>query len=104
MRREDLQVDWLSIDALVASRDPCCLRFNLCLHLRKVFKLAPRLVVKLSPFVLAGNTRGRMGDVDLIRCGLIIAFTWDIDQLKNEWSSGDNAASSGQEIPSNYVF
>lgn len=81
MGREDLEIDRLSIDALVASCDPCRLRFNLLLHLSKVIKLAPRQVVEFGPFVLTGNTSSRMWDMDLIGFRLIITFTGNVDKL-----------------------
>lgn len=104
MRREDLQVDGLSVDSFVTSRNPCRLRFDLLLHLRKVIELASWQVVKLGPFVLTGNTGGRVGDVDLIGFGFIIAFTGNVDKLKNERPSSDNSAASGKEVPPNYIL
>jgi len=104
MRREDLQVDRLSVDALVASRNPCRLRFDLLLHLREVIELAPRKMVKLGPFVLTGNTRSRVGDVNLIGFGLIIAFTGYIDKLENERPPSDNSTASGKEVPPDYIL
>lgn len=81
MGREDLEIDRLSIDALVASRNPGGLRFYLLLYLQKVVKFAPRKMVEFGPFVLTGNTSSSVGDMDLIGGWLIIAFTRDIDEL-----------------------
>ena len=81
MGREDLEIDRLSIDTLIASCDPCRLRFDLLLHLSKVVKLASGEVVEFSPFVLTGNTSSRVWDMDLIIFRLIITFTGHVDKL-----------------------
>lgn len=104
MRREDLQIDRLSVDALVASRDPCRLRFYLLLHLRKVIEFTPWEVVKLGPFVLTGNTSGSVWDVDLVRVRLVVPFTWYVDKLQDQRTSRNNSTSSWKEVSSDYIL
>jgi hypothetical protein len=72
--------------------------------LRKVVELAPWEVVKLGPFVLTGNTRSRVRDVNLIGFGLIIAFTGDVDKLEDQRPPSDNSAASGKEVPPDNVL
>jgi hypothetical protein len=52
MRRVDLEIDGLSVYALVASRNSCGFRFNLPLHLNEVIPAPSRMVVELGPFLI----------------------------------------------------
>ena len=94
MRRVDFEVDGLSVDALVASCYPGRLVLDLPLDLAEVVKFTARDVTKLAPLVLTGYTGGGVWYVYLITLRLVIPVAWNIDELKNEWSAGDNAASA----------
>ena len=52
MRRVDLQMDWLSIDAFVVASDARGLILNLSLHVCKVLKSPAGNVVEFGPFIL----------------------------------------------------
>lgn len=104
MRGVDLEVDRLSVDALVASSYPGRLVLNLPLDLTKVVELATRDVTKLGPFVLTSYTSWRMRYVNLITLGLVFSVTRDVDELQDQRSSCDNATSTRQKVPANNVL
>jgi len=104
MRRVYLQVDRLSIDALVVSCYPGSLCLDLPFYLGKVIKSPPGYMMELSPFLLSSYTSGSMWDVDFIIGGLVVSLAGKIYELKNERSSSDDAASSRKEISADDVL
>jgi hypothetical protein len=100
----DLQVDGLSVDALVVSCYPCRLVLDLASDLGEVVELPPWDMQELSPFLLSSNTRRGVGDVHFILIVGIVAFAREVDELENERPSGDDATTSGQEVSSDNVL
>jgi len=94
MRRIDLEVDGLPVDALVVSSYSRSLIFNLPLDVLKVCEPPSHQVVELGPFLLSCDTRRRMRHMYFITLWSVLALTWHIDELKNEGSTCYNAAAS----------
>lgn len=103
MRRVDLEIDGLTVDALVVARYPSSLVLNLAPHFTKVEELPPRNVQELGPFILACDACGGVRDVDLVALGLL-AVTGDVDELEDERAASDDAAATGKEISANNVL
>jgi hypothetical protein len=84
----DLEVDGLPVDALVAPSNACSFSFDLPLDLTEFIPSPTRDMMKLSPF---------------LRCG---RFSIDgyVDELKNEWTAGDNTTAARKEISTDNVF
>jgi len=88
---EDLEVDGLAIDAFVVAGDPRGLVLNFPLNIAEIVEPPVRDMMKLSPFI-----RGSLGGVPVAgRYAVLGVVFGDIDQLENERSSGDDAASAG---------
>ena len=104
MWRVDLQVDGLSIDALVVSRDACRLILNLPFDVGKVVESSTGDMMKLCPFPLSGHARRRMKNVHLVIGGFAVPLGGDVDQLKDERPSSDDATTAWQEIPSDDIL
>lgn len=100
MRGEDLEVDGLAIDALVASRDSRRLVFDLPLDIAEVSEAPVGDVVELGPLVPRSLSDVPVGGVRVI----IALIAWDVDELQNERPSSTDAAATGQEIPADDVF
>jgi len=94
MRRVDLKVDRLPVDALVVPSYSRRLIFNLSLDVLEVCEPPAHQVVELCPFLLSCYTRRRVWYMYFITFWSILALTWHIDELKNEGSPCYNAASS----------
>lgn len=94
MGGKDLQVDWLPVNSLVTSCDPCRLSFNFLFDRRKVLKLAAGLVVEFSPFVLAGDTGCGVWNMDLIVIGQVITLARDVDKLQDQGTASNDAAAA----------
>jgi hypothetical protein len=99
-----LQVDRLPVDALVVSRYPRCLGFDLAPDLCEVVESAPGNVQKLSPFLLSCYAGGRVWHVDLIALLGIVALAREVDQLEDKRSPRDDAAASGKKVPADNVL
>jgi hypothetical protein len=83
MWRVYLEVDWLSVDALVA---PCYARslcFNLPLDLGEIVPPPAWDVVKLCPFLLTGDAGWSVGHVYFVVAGFVVPFAGDVDELQN---------------------
>lgn len=104
MRRVNLEVDGLPVDAFVVPCYPRCLRFDFALDLGEVIEPPPGDMMKLSPFLLACYTRSSMRDMYFVAGGLVVAVTGEVDELENERSSCYDAASPGQEISADDVL
>jgi hypothetical protein len=96
--RVDLEVDGLSIDALVASCYPRRLVLNLTLDLREVVELPSWDVMEFRPFALALDAGGGMWDMYLVAFWLVFPLAGDINELEDERSSSDDAAASGEKV------
>src|SRR6266699_91649 len=101
MRGVYLQVDWLPGDALVAPSDPSCLVLDLALHIGEVVESPVGNVVEFGPLIAAGRPGVSVGDADGVDIGLILG---DVDELQNQGSPRDDAASAGQEISSHDIL
>ena len=98
MRRVDLQVYWLPVDAFIA---PCYsggLVLYFSFDLPEVAELSAGHVVEFGPFSLPRHAGSRMRDVDLISLRLIVSFAGNIDELQNQRSPRHDAASARQEV------
>ena len=84
----------MSVDALVAARYPARLILNLSLDFAKVIPLATRNVIEFCPFILSSHTRWGVWDVYLVVFGFVVPAARNVDELQDEWSSRNNAASS----------
>lgn len=92
--RIDLEVDGLPVDALVATRDPTGFVFNLPFDFLKVVPSSARNVVELCPLVLSCYAGWSMRYMDFVIFWPVLV-AGDVDELENQRSSCDNAASSG---------
>ena len=102
MRRVDFEIYGLSVDALIVSCYSRCLILDLVSNLGEVVESTPWNMEEFSPFLLSCYARGCMGDMDFVVVGFVIA--WKVDQLEDKRSTGDDAASSGEEISTNDVL
>jgi hypothetical protein len=97
VRRVDLQVDRLPIDALVASCYPRGFVLDLALDLGEVVEPLTGDVEKLSPFLLASYTCGRVWYMYLIVV-VFVAFAREVDELEDERPACDNTAATGKKV------
>ena len=104
MRRVDLQVDRLPIDAFVVTSNPSSFRLNLPLDLLEIKKSPTHHMVEFRPFLLSSNTCWGMWDMDLARAGLVVPFAWDVYELQYQGSPCDDAATAREKVSSNNVF
>lgn len=100
----NLEVDGLSVDALVVSRYPCRLVLNLAPDLGEVVVSPPWDVQKFSPFLLSGDTCWCVGHVYFIVIVGVVAFAGKVDELEDERPPGNNAAASGEEVSADNVL
>lgn len=103
MGRVDLQIDGLTVDTLVVSSNSGRLVLNLSLDLTEIVEATARDVVELSPFILASDRGWSVWHVDLIAFGSV-GIAGDIDELQDERSTSDDAASSWKKVATNDVF
>jgi len=97
MRRVDLEVYRLPVDALIVACYSRRLVLNLALHVGKVVETLTGNVEEFSPLLLASDACRRMGHMDLVIV-VFVTFAWEVDELQNERSACDNAAATGEEI------
>lgn len=81
MRRVNLQVYRLPVDALVVARNARSLVLDLPLDICKVVEFPPWNMMKLGPFLLLRNACWGVRYMDLIAFRLIVALAGDIDEL-----------------------
>lgn len=81
MRRVDLQVYGLPVDALVVACYPRGLSFDLTLNLGEIVEPAAGNMVKFGPFLLPCYTRGSMRDMHFMVVGLVVALAREVDEL-----------------------
>lgn len=87
----DLEVNGLSVDALVVAGDTGSLVLDLALDVAEVVESSVRDVMELCPLGTAGST-GRSIRIERgVGSALIIG---DVDELKDQGPTGDDAASS----------
>jgi hypothetical protein len=104
MRRVDLQVNGLPIDALVVPCYPSCLRLNLPSDLLKIVISSPGDVVKLGPLLLSFDASRCVRDMNLVVAWLVVAIARKVDELENERPPRYDAAASWQEVSTNNVL
>jgi hypothetical protein len=104
MRRIDLEVNGLSVDALVVSCYPGGLVLDLAPDLGEVVVSPPWDVEKLSPFLLSCNTCWSVGNVHFVFVVGIFAFAGKVDELKDERPPSNNATTSGEEVSADNVL
>ena len=104
MRRVDLEVDGLPVDALVVSCYPRRLALNLLSDLIKVVELAPWDVEELAPFLLPCYARRCVWDVHFIVLVGVFSVAGEVDELENERPPGDDATASGKKVSANDVL
>src|SRR4051794_28087197 len=91
IRREDLEVYGLAVDALVAAGDSRRLVLDLALDVAEVGKPPVRDVMELGPLVPTSFVRVAVG-----AHGVLLLIPRDVDQLENKRSPGDDAAAAGK--------
>lgn len=101
--RVDLQVDWLSVDALIVSSYPRGFILNLPLHLLKVSVLLAGSMMEFGPFRLLSYRGSSMWNMDLVSLWRIL-LARDVDELQDKWSPRNNAASSRQKVSADDVL
>jgi hypothetical protein len=104
MGRVDLEIDRLAIDALVVSCYPRGLVLDLLLYLLEIVEFASGLMMKLSPFILASNTRWSMRNMDLVVSRTVLAITGDVDELEDQGAASDDAAATREKVPTDDVL
>ena len=88
MRRVDLEVDRLSVDALVVTGNSGCLVLNLALDIAKIVEPAVGYVVELCPLGTASSTRGSIRIA--CRVGSVFIFG-NVDELKDQGTTSADA-------------
>lgn len=101
MRGVDLEVDGLTVDALVGTRHPRCLVLDLSLDVGEISEPPVGDMVEFGPFSPSSGSLRPIGIVQGI--GRIIIFGY-VDELQDQGSPGADTASSGQEISADDVF
>jgi len=97
VRRVDFEIYWLPVDTLVVTSYSCRLVLDFPLDILELREPSIRDVVKFCPFWLCCY------GCCCVRLWRIV-IGWNVDELKNERSSSDDAATTGQEVPADYVF
>jgi hypothetical protein len=104
VRRVDLEVNGLPVDALVVACYPGRLVLNLAPDLGEVIVPPTWDVEELSPFLLASNACWGVGHMHFVVVVCILALAGEVDELQNQGSSGHDAAASGQEVSADNVL
>lgn len=104
VRRVHLEVDGLSVDALVRACDPVGLIFNLPLDFLEIVESAAGDVVELSPLVLTGDGLGGVRNVDCIVFGLVGARGGNVDELQDKRSPCYDAATAREKVTADNVL
>ena len=98
--RVDLEVDGLTVDALVATGYSRRLVLDLPLDVAEISEPPVGNVMKLGPLI----PRSCSGiPVSRVECVLGLALRY-VDQLQNQGSPGDDATAAGQEIAANDIL
>lgn len=97
MRRVDLQVDRLPVDALVVSCYPRGFVLDLALDVGEVVEPLAGNVEKLSPFLLASYACWCVGYMNFIVV-VFVAFAREVDELEDERPACDDTAATRKEV------
>jgi hypothetical protein len=97
VRRVDLQVDRLPVDALVVSCYPRGLVLDLALDVGEVVEPLAGNVEKLSPFLLASYACWCVGYMNFIVV-VFVAFAREVDELEDERPACDDTAATRKEV------
>lgn len=100
----DLEVDRLSVYAFVVARYSGGFVLNFSLYISEVVVSATQQMMELCPFVLSGNTRWRMRNMNFIAIGLVRAFAGNVDELENQRSASYNSTAPWQKVSADNVF
>lgn len=98
VRRVDLEIDGLSIDAFVASSNARSLCLNFSPHVVEIIPFPSGNMVELCPFLLSCNASWSMWNMNFVVSRSVVSVAWYVDELENQGASGNNATSSRQEI------
>ena len=101
MRRVDLEVNRLSVDTLVGASNSRCLILDFSLDITKICEPPAGDMVELCPLGFPCSCRGSIRVAHGI--GGILVFG-NIDQLKNQWTSSNDATASGKEVAPDNIF
>lgn len=104
MRRVDLEIDRLPVDALVVTRYPSCLCLDFALDVGEVVEPPSGLVEELAPFLLSCDAGRGMRNVDFVVCRLVFTVAREVDELQDEWPPCNDATSTRQEVPTDDVL
>jgi hypothetical protein len=95
MWRVYLEVNWLPVDALVATSNARSLCLNLPLNLCKIIPPPSGHVMKLCPVLLCCNACRCVWYACLIVVRFVLSFGGYIDELQDKGATSDYAASPG---------
>lgn len=98
MRRVDLEIDRLPIDAFVASSNARSLCLNFSPHVVEVIPFPTRNMIELCPFLLSSNASWSMWNMNFVVSRAVVSVARYVDELENQGASGNNATSSRQKI------
>jgi hypothetical protein len=101
MRGVDLEVDGLPIYAFVAPSYPRGLVLNLAFYIAKIVEPPIGNVMELGPFRPSCRAGRSVGIEMRVWDGIVVR---DVDQLKNEWPSGNDATTAREEIPADNIL
>lgn len=101
IRRVDLKVDRLAIDAFVVSSYPRGLVLDLPLDIAKIVEASVGYVMELSPLAPTGRAGIPVGNMNSVKLDFILG---DVDELKDQGSSSDDTTAAGQEISADDVL
>jgi hypothetical protein len=101
MRRVNLEVDRLPIDAFIAASYARRLCLDFAFYFLKVVPSPTRNMMELGPFLLRRNARRCVWNLGF---SLLVIVAWNIDELKDEWPSSHDAAASWQKISTNNIL
>ena len=101
MRRVNLKIDRLTIDAFVAASYPRGLVLDFSLDIGKIREPSARDMMELSPLRASSGSRRSVRIVERVRRFFILL---NVDKLQDQRSPGADAASSGQKITADDIF
>lgn len=104
MWRVDFEVDGLPVDALVVARYSGCLVLDFALDLLEVVEPSSGNVIELAPFILSCDSGWCVWDMYFVLFGLVASVGGEVDELEDEWSSGDDTTAARKEVSTDDVF
>lgn len=104
VRRVDLEVDGLAVDALVVACYSGCLGLDLAPDVVEVEEPSARDVKKLSPLLGTMSSGRCVTHVYLVIVVFVFALAGEVDELEDERPSSDDAAATGKKVPADNVL